>query len=1816
MRMEQVIDERNPGLQGVYAYATRVSEGRALLFASLEKYMIQNEANYSGPEWEAAWKHASAAVGFVQQQIADHQFFQYFGNLSYKVDYQVEDTYRYITEERSNYDRFDSVSAGVVHPLTDFDYYTQDELASLEVEAADYEQLAWVDVDAMFVALRDGDTTIFGALNELNRGFVGNGRLHVLNGNYDHIVQIATNAKFQYEDYYLRMDNVDVDYMSDQAANASGFPQALAGEIAPITYQPGVGEVIRDNFEVDHAYAGYPDLLTARYGQYFMIFNSTRDEYGNKQTFEVEIPADYTGAEVLDLVTGQNIPVVNGQVSVSPMSALVLKLTSDIEIGRKPFHVDFSKALAGNNYAVVTWKRTSGAESYTIKRSETENGVYSIIAEDVQGSSYKDETAINGKTYYYIVTAVNKNGPGWDSYRAEVVMNLPITAQTATKWRDDRIGDVTAGMASIAENEISIEGADGEGFGTGDDYIIERRDINDSLHYVNQAIAGSVSLTAKVNSYSGAFSGIMLRDSLDSNTRYIYFGADEDGILTLQNRTRDSRHQWSNLTASPYSAGSLGLTADDYPYLRLVRDADSHLITAFVSKDGEDWTFVRQLFTPFAHALFAGVAAAEQASFSDVSVVETERGVIAPYIVKAKDNVALYWNKPKQAASFELYRTNDAAAGATDPVFIGTTSELAGGSPWTAVVKGNTKTFFQEASLKYGNFYYKVRAVYGDGTYGAFSETVSVQADSILTVMADAENLASEDYTKASYYLFVQELDRIKGEMAKPEFDEEQLILDIYQAHTLLVSYRTLLTRIPVEQSMVKASTLGYGNDNISAEQNGWYSFDSTLSTFTNTRLAESWITLDFGMGNEKTVDTVRFHGRTGYISRVNGSIVQGSQDGINWTDLYTMAGAVDYQWYSGIVSSPVAYQYIRVYDNHAGYSNYAEIELLEMGMDRTLLTYLLNEAEAVEASIYTEESLANLAQEAASAKLIFDAADALQAAVDDAANRLQTAFAELKYLEGVPVLAPIGNKTITAEGTLSFLVRAEKAEENLQFSVQNLPSGAVFNAETQSFSWTPGIHQGGEHNITFTLSSGEKQSSRIVKITVLGGPIITQAPSTELVSGSAFSLKLNATDPLGEKLSYSVEGLPVGAVFNAVNGELSWKPENKDVGIHSVIFHVTNGRFTVSQTVQLNVTIPSVLYTKGSYYIFDQAWTPIESELMKPGASREQLAGDIARAVALLVPVSTLSEKIVVTSDMVTSSSVSYDNKLTAALNGWQAYDGNTATFTDAKTNPAWISVDFGEGHAKGIAAFRFYPRNTKAEHIARVNGSSLQGSNNETDWMNLYSINGITEGKWYTVDTTDVSAFRYIRYYSPTGNANVAELELFKKLRDNTLLELLLEEAEGKEAARYTEESYSRLVAAIDEAMAILSDAPQRLVDAAAANLQAALVGLTTITPVQETLTAVLNGQEQAVIQEEVAMSIGIAGLLQGFNALDLIVSYDPSRLEFAVQSDEAGEAEDVEVFLSVDDNVIVPLQEGLQVIGTKIVPEQGKIRIIMAVVDPNAIMQDGDLFELRARVRASAELGATNVSLSDFNVSLNGNFNTVNTEAATLTTVIKLADKAALNESIVSAGQLYAASVAGSQPGQYPSSAKEALALAIGDAKAVQSYAGASEAEVSAAVHALSEAVQTFRNSVNSEVSNPADKIALIAAIAAAQAKYDKAVEGVKVGQYAIGSKAALKIAIDAAVLVKNNSSASQSLVNQSAQTLDAAVQAFSAKFIALVEGAGKITIRDLSFIAKYFGTKANDANWNMIERADIYGDEIINIRTLAAVARMILDDWATE
>ena len=91
---------------------------------------------------------------------------------------------------------------------------------------------------------------------------------------------------------------------------------------------------------------------------------------------------------------------------------------------------------AGNTTASLSWSASSGATSYTVKRSTTNGGPYTAVATGLTGTSHADTGLTNGTTYYYVVSAVNADGESANSAQASVTPFAMVvtTGTTPLGW--------------------------------------------------------------------------------------------------------------------------------------------------------------------------------------------------------------------------------------------------------------------------------------------------------------------------------------------------------------------------------------------------------------------------------------------------------------------------------------------------------------------------------------------------------------------------------------------------------------------------------------------------------------------------------------------------------------------------------------------------------------------------------------------------------------------------------------------------------------------------------------------------------------------------------------------------------------------------------------------------------------------------------------------------------------------------------------------------------------------------------------------------------------------------------------------------------------------------------------------------------------------------------------------------------------------------------------------------------------------------------------------------------------------------------------
>jgi endoglucanase len=88
-------------------------------------------------------------------------------------------------------------------------------------------------------------------------------------------------------------------------------------------------------------------------------------------------------------------------------------------------------ATPGNNQAALIWSASTGAASYNVKRATTSGGPYTTIANPT-GTSYTDTTAVNGTTYYYVVSAVNGSGESANSTEVAATPSAPAAPAVPT----------------------------------------------------------------------------------------------------------------------------------------------------------------------------------------------------------------------------------------------------------------------------------------------------------------------------------------------------------------------------------------------------------------------------------------------------------------------------------------------------------------------------------------------------------------------------------------------------------------------------------------------------------------------------------------------------------------------------------------------------------------------------------------------------------------------------------------------------------------------------------------------------------------------------------------------------------------------------------------------------------------------------------------------------------------------------------------------------------------------------------------------------------------------------------------------------------------------------------------------------------------------------------------------------------------------------------------------------------------------------------------------------------------------------------------
>lgn len=638
-----------------------------------------NDINYGDAvSWSSGARVAGQtldpdAVGYAKQMLADNQFFnnlvadsRFYSSLTFdsRQAFEVWDDYNALKN---------AADSGARLPMTDGqpDFVWSDEQSGVIAIKRGAERL-WI---APFYQAKTGT------------GINGIARFHRSTAQFDQYGVLETVPQFKSGSYYVRPNMVD-------KPESTGYTppdnpsNAYAGEILPLGLAPGDAQDVTP-------FRGRVDFHAFRYGRYLVGMNASPTA-----SFGLKVPTGFTSAT--DLVSGSSKTADSGEVTVPSASSVVFYLDSATDPAPVPI-APLCLTATGNSAPSVSldWTPSSGAETYTIKRSTTPGGPYTDIEEatGITETGFVDTGVTAGTPYYYVVVASNTNGDSYFSTEASTSAGLP------SPWNAADVGAVgTVGGTSLIDNTFTLTGAGTNVGGTAD-----------AFHFAYTTVNGDGTLIARLSSRAigGTMDdkvGLMIRDGNGAGA--IHFSVFIDA-LTVNGSANRARYGYRSSTNGNTAAGdSAVVTLPEW--FKVQRSGNS--FSGYYSNDGATWTLVGSTtLTMPGNAQFGMFVCSRDAAAVNTSVFD---GVTAPgWVVTpaapstlssnaGDESVGLTWSASPGAASYSVKRA------------------LVSEGPYTPIATGITETTYTNTGLTNNTtYFYVISAVNASGESPDSQET-------------------------------------------------------------------------------------------------------------------------------------------------------------------------------------------------------------------------------------------------------------------------------------------------------------------------------------------------------------------------------------------------------------------------------------------------------------------------------------------------------------------------------------------------------------------------------------------------------------------------------------------------------------------------------------------------------------------------------------------------------------------------------------------------------------------------------------------------------------------------------------------------------------------------------------------------------------------------------------------------------------------------------------------------------------------------------------------------------------------------------------
>ena len=440
---------------------------------------------------------------------------------------------------------------------------------------------------------------------------------------------------------------------ADHRTRVVAFSRTQAGRTAPTLMLP-TNLVISSNAIAASGQPGGTGVFTV----------GAMDDLNNILAPSVSLPSGSVfpiGVNVVKVTATDSL----GQISSRQFTVTVLPAAPQVTV------TSVSNLTSGSASISLNWASYDGATAYSVKRSTTPGGPYTVISDRQTDTSYTDSN-LTGTAYYYVVTA-------WvDSYEGPASTEIALAPATSV-FTGQILGTAAPGNGVYQQGNSYLLTTTGGQIGA----------FSEQCTLLSIPWVGDGSFTARLSSLSGLGGsisqfcnfGVMLRANTAPNGLMAYSGY--------------------NTYVAPVSfiyrstAGGLATSSGPFSsyvyipppmWLRLVRSGNT--FTAFYSYDGVNWLLTASPATiNLPASALVGLAAEGQNTTTTTAFFDNLVFLGTPTISSTDSSVTLQW-AGAQAASYSVQRS-------TNP-----------GGPFQTVASNLTATTYPDTTVTLGNTYY------------------------------------------------------------------------------------------------------------------------------------------------------------------------------------------------------------------------------------------------------------------------------------------------------------------------------------------------------------------------------------------------------------------------------------------------------------------------------------------------------------------------------------------------------------------------------------------------------------------------------------------------------------------------------------------------------------------------------------------------------------------------------------------------------------------------------------------------------------------------------------------------------------------------------------------------------------------------------------------------------------------------------------------------------------------------------------------------------------------------------------------------------